>query len=94
MTSFAKKLAGEVVRSKFKSLSLVEQCIVLNECSKVLQCNALASDLSLVGEGKHCGIILTSATFETLADMSIVHRSITGIFEKKTPLIDFDKQLR
>jgi len=92
LTSFAQKLSKEGVKNKFENLTLEQQCKVLNEIAKSLQCNALKSDLSLLGEGSACGTILTSSTFKSLQGISIVHRSVTGIFENKIPLADFDKE--
>lgn len=91
LVSFAKKLSATNLMDKFKELSVEKQCVVLGEICKVLQCNALASDLSLLGEGKTCGKILTQSTLDNLDEISVVHRSVSGLFEKKIPLYVFDK---
>jgi len=91
LVSFAKKLSATNLMDKFKELSVEKQCVVLGEICKVLQCNALASDLSLLGEGKTCGKILMQSTLDNLDEISVVHRSVSGLFEKKIPLSVFDK---
>lgn len=92
LQSFVNKLSTENLRQKFANLCRAKQCVVLAEIAKALQCNATTSNLSLVGEGKSCGNILTSSVFEALDNISIVHRSVTGIFEQKIPLSQFDKE--
>lgn len=91
LVSLGTKLSDSNLIDEFQKLTLANQCKVLSEMSKSLQCNAVASDLSLLKEGKRCGIILTQATLASLEGISIVYRSITGVFEKKIPLTDFDK---
>lgn len=92
LASLANKIDNEEVRQKFGQLPLVKQCKVLAEIQKALQCNAVASDLSLLGEGSRCGKILTSSVFNTLSGIKICHRSITGVFEQKIPLEEFDTE--
>lgn len=92
LSSLANKIDTVDMREKFQKLPLSRQCRVLLEIQKSLQCNATTSDLSLLGEGKTCGKILTASVFDTLQDMKICHRSITGIFEQKIPLEQFDKE--
>ncbi|MCM1043370.1 MAG: type II CRISPR RNA-guided endonuclease Cas9 [Corallococcus sp.] len=92
LVSLAKKLDDEVIKSKFISLQLAEQCKVLTEIAKSLQCNASLSDLSLLGESKISGRIRLPATFDSLNGIKIIYRSVTGIFEQKIPLSDFDKE--
>ncbi len=70
-------------REVFDSLALTEQCLVLEQMLKALQCNSRWSDLSLLGEGKSCGILYTSNTFDSLENVQIVYRSVTGIYERK-----------
>lgn len=92
LSSLANKIDTDDMKEKFQRLPLARQCRVLLEIQKSLQCNAVASDLSLLGEGKTCGKILTSSVFDTLEGRKICHRSITGIFEQKIPLEQFDKE--
>ncbi len=91
LVSFGEKINSQQLRDKFKALSVAEQCRVLTEIAKVLQCNSQTANLTLLQEGAQCGKILTSNTFDTLDNISIVHRSVTGVFEQKIPLADFDK---
>lgn len=90
LVTFGKKISAPELKDKFAKLTLSEQCTVLNEMSKSLQCNALLSDLSLLEESKYCGKILCQATLGSLSGISIVHRSVTGVFERKIPLVNFD----
>ncbi len=91
LTSFGEKINSPTLRERFAKLTLSEQCRVLVEISKVLQCNSLAANLTLLKEGAKCGIVLSSNTFDSLSGIRIVHRSVTGLFEQKIPLSEFDK---
>lgn len=92
LVSFGNKLID--LREKFLDLSLTDQCLALAEIAKVLQCNRLNADLTVIDKtaGKSCGTILTSSTFDldSLRNIKIVYRSVTGVFEQQIPLIDFD----
>lgn len=89
LASLATKLRG--CRQVFDALSLTDQCCVLTEIAKALQCNAVLSDLTLLHEGANCGKITTGNTFDDLSNICIVHRSVTGIFEQRIALADLDK---
>ena len=93
LVSFGEKLVS--LREKFLELSLTDQCIALSEIAKVLQCNRLAADLTVIDKtaGKRCGMILNSSILDAddLRDIKIVYRSVTGVFEQQIPLADFDK---
>lgn len=80
-------------RDVFEKLTLEEQCCVLTEVSKALQCNALLSDLTLLNEGAHCGKITTSNTFDNLDGKFVIHRSVTGIFEQQLSLAELNKNI-
>lgn len=92
LLSIAAKLDSEEKRKIFDKLSLEEQCVVLCEILKLLQCNATTADLTLLQDGANCGKICTSSTLDSLQGISIVHRSVTGVFEQKIPLTAFDKE--
>ena len=63
---------------KFKALSVFEQSTILLNCVKLLKCNAVSADLSLLGEGKSCGILLIGKNI-TNVDINIVHTSECGL---------------
>ena len=86
LVSFADKL--KVLRDGFCHLTVLDQCKVLVEIAKVLRCDSQSADLSLLKAGGRCGIILMSNTFDDLSDITIIHRSVTGIFEQQISLAD------
>ncbi len=69
-------------REKFVALSVIDQAKVLLQCVKFMKCNAEAADLSLVGCGKRCGILLIN---QNITDMNItvVHTSECGLTERR-----------
>lgn len=88
LSEFGEKLNGTEIRDKFDNLSLFEQCETLVEIHKAVKCNAEESNVM----GIRCGRLRGSSTITSLDNKYIVHRSVTGIFENKIPLADFDKE--
>lgn len=87
LRSYTEKLQS--CRETFSELDELKQCNVLMEILAEIKCDAQASDFSALGEGKKVGVLAVSNTFDCLRGKFIVHRSVTGIFERKIPLSDF-----
>lgn len=90
LVSFANKLKD--LRDGFCNLTVLEQCKVLVEIAKVLRCDRQLADLSLLNDGKTCGEIKMLNTFDDLSDITIIHRSVTGIFEQQISLAELAQQ--
>jgi uncharacterized protein YbcC (UPF0753/DUF2309 family) len=68
-------------RDKFISLSIKEQCKVIIEVLKLMQCNSATADFTLIGGGSQVGKILT-AKIVTGKDIKIIYQSPTGYYKK------------
>ena len=67
---------------KFCTINVFEQAAVLLQCIKFFKCNAESSDLSKIGGGAHCGILLISKNI-TDVDFKIIHQSPCGLTVRK-----------
>lgn len=78
-------------KETFSSLSLREQCFVINELLKVLHNNTMSGDLRLIGESKQSGITTTNSALseiKNISDIYLVNQSVTGLFEQKIDLLN------
>jgi CRISPR-associated endonuclease Csn1 len=72
-------------RESFVALTTAEQTVVLTECIKLLQCNAVSTaDLSLIGGKKNTGTILTGKALS--GDIKLITESVTGLYTNATVL--------
>ncbi len=77
--------AIELGRSIFKELTLEEQCVVINEILKLMQCKPITANLKLIGGSSNAG--LTTVNKNTMMNSAyLVNQSITGLFEQKIDL--------
>ncbi len=77
-------------RDDFVKLNLKEQCIIIRSLLNMLHCNALAGDLSLIGEAKNAGIIVSNAKLseiKNIKSIKLINQSITGLYEQEFDLI-------
>jgi CRISPR-associated endonuclease Csn1 len=74
-------------REKFLSLSLEEQCIVLNEILHLFQCKPLTADLTLIGLAKYTGKMAANHNITGMNSVKLVHQSVDGIFEYTIDLL-------
>ena len=77
-------------REKFIALDLKEQAFVITEILKMLKCNVDKANLtSIGGKGKagsmSLGMKLTTKNNKTV---QLIDQSVTGLFEKKTELLN------
>ncbi len=78
--NFLNKLKNK--RDVFAALKVFEQAKVLLQCIKFLQCKGLESDLSLLGEGAHCGKILINKNI-TSTEFAVKFTSPCGLKTKE-----------
>jgi hypothetical protein len=68
-------------RNLFASLTIKEQCLLIIEVLKLMQCNSSASDFTLLCGGSQVGKIFTSKII-TDKDIKIITQSPTGYYKK------------
>lgn len=86
-TVYGKRLSAQIDtlekgKLKFKALSKVEQCLVINEILHLFQCRSVLSDLTLIGGSKHAGTILINSDISRLEHVFLINQSVTGFFEQ------------
>lgn len=74
-------------RVRFMSLSLPDQCQVLNNALNLFKCTSDGANLSLIGAGAKCGRLLIGKNIATKSSVFLINRSITGLFEQKVDLL-------
>ncbi len=74
-------------RDTFQHLDLEEQCMVLAQILNLFQCNAATADLRAIGGPEEGGKLTLNKTLDKKKPTSIVHQSITGIFENEIDLL-------
>lgn len=74
-------------RDAFAALSLGEQCVVLNECLHMFQCNPVAANLKLIGGPGSAGSIKIGNNVLMYDEFIIVNQSPTGVFEQEVDLL-------
>lgn len=89
-TKYCVKLLAQIStlenkKQVFTQKSLEEQAEILFEILKMFQCNALTSDLSLLGGGKGVAKIRKNKKIDE-ASIYIIHQSPTGLFEQRVDL--------
>ena len=72
---------------KFPELSLPEQCGVLLEILKFFECKSGASNLKNLDGSATMGILLLSKKLSNFTSAYCIHRSVTGLYEKKVNLL-------
>lgn len=79
--------AFEKGREKFIALDLTKQCEFLYNAFNLFNTTPALADLSLIGGAKNAGVLLMSGTLGNTDKISIVHQSVTGLFEKEEDLM-------
>jgi len=78
-------------RDKFVTLDVKKQCYVINEILKIMHCNVVTGDLSLIGAAKKAGIVSTNSALSEIKKVSsimLINQSVTGLFETKIDLLN------
>lgn len=76
--------------SKFKELTLEEQCIALNEILNLFRCKPISADLRLIGGPPRAGEI--NKNINLSEETFMFHQSVTGLFETKVDLLACKKR--
>ncbi len=72
-------------KEKFLTLGVFDQCYVLKQIVRFLQCKGFTADLRLIGFAPQCGRIVC-ANNVTDVDLKIINRSIAGLYENTVVL--------
>lgn len=84
------KLQGEVLlenREKFQILILEDKCVLLAEILHLFQCQSSAANLKLIGGPAGAGLLKLNNMISKYSEISIIHQSITGIYEQEIDLL-------
>lgn len=73
-------------RDVFLTLSLGEQCAVLNECLHMFQCNPVAANLKRIGGPETAGRLSINSNISKCGQISIINQSPTGVFQQELDL--------
>lgn len=74
-------------REIFIRLSLEDQCLTLCEILHIFQCQSGLANLKKIGGGGQAGRIQINYNITGQKDISIIHQSVTGIYEQKINLL-------
>ena len=72
-------------KEKFLTLGVFDQCYVLKQVVRFLQCKGFPVDLRLIGHSENSGKIQQSKDI-TDVDLKIINRSIAGLYENTVVL--------
>lgn len=73
--------------SKFKKLSVLNQCRLLMEVMKSFKCDRQTSNLEFIGGAKSAGIVLYGNNLSKMKKAFLLNQSVTGLFETKIDLL-------
>ena len=76
-------------RDKFIELTLENQCKVLWEVLKLMQCNSTSSDFLLIGGSANTGIVVNNKNIQDQT-VKMIYQSPTGYYRR---VIDFSEFL-
>ena len=65
---------------KFRQLNVFEQCAVLKELVKFLQCKGMPANLTAIGESKRSGVLIQNSNI-TETNVALINRSPAGLYE-------------
>lgn len=65
----------------FESMTLFDQCKVLQEILKAFQCNAVKANLTAIGGKKGEGAIRKNKNISLMRSLKLIHQSVTGLYE-------------
>ena len=74
-------------REIFKSLTIEDQCIALNQVQLLFVCKPVTADLTLINGSKIAGNMALSKNITNAKSAFLIHQSITGLFEQKIDLL-------
>lgn len=74
-------------RDIFIKLDLEEQCYVLNEILKLMQCEKITADLTKIKGSKNGGLISFGKNLSKYKEAKIIYQSPAGLFKKEIDLL-------
>lgn len=77
-------------REAFLTLDIESQCYVLLELVKILHCNPVIGDLTLLGESKNTGTVTSNSKLTEIKGikrLELIHQSVTGLYEQRVDLL-------
>ncbi len=91
-TSYSVRLSQQVrnlesVKERFTFLPEANQCEVLKEILNLYTFNRSTADLRILGLGETIGTIKTSRTLSGYKKATLIHQSVTGLFEQVVNLL-------
>ena len=84
------KLQGDTLikkRDSFIALTMENKSIALSEILHLFQCQSTAANLKLIGGPASAGILVLNTNISNCKSVSIIHQSITGIYEQEIDLL-------
>ena len=78
-------------RDNFQTISIEEQCRVMMEILHLFQCNVVLTNLTAIQGKKKTGTIAVPFDVTKLQGLTLVAQSPSGFFEKRIPLVPFQK---
>lgn len=73
-------------RDNFLALCNEDKCVVLSEILHMFQCQSGSADLRLIGGVGNAGILHLNSNITNCKQISIIHQSITGVYEQEINL--------
>ena len=77
----------EKARDLFVELSIEKQCAVLYQILNLSIIGPVKADLTLIGESKNTGVMLTSKNITKNKTFELINQSVTGLFEERVDLL-------
>ncbi len=71
----------------FENLSITDQCKILKEVIFAFRCNSMVSDLRKINGSEKTGSLKMSRSISNNKVFSIIHQSVTGLFEEEVDLL-------
>lgn len=84
------KLQGDTLikkRDSFIALAIENKSIALSEILHLFQCQSTAANLKLIGGPASAGILVLNTNISNCKSVSIIHQSVTGIYEQEIDLL-------
>ena len=74
-------------RGVFDSLTVEDQCFVLNQILMLFACKPVTANLSLINGSKNAGSMALPKIISNAKSAYLIHQSVTGLFEQKIDLL-------
>ena len=78
----------EAGKEKYHTITLEEQCIVINEILNLMRCKPITADLSLIGGAGKAGNIAINKVISEYETVVLINESVTGLFSNQIDLLN------